>query len=95
MAEAHLDHPGEVTWFPNQQPATVLGECPHETCPHNEMRDIAWGPDYSHYVLVACIVPAETGGCDGQCRAWSAEYPDTNAVTYATFLHTTPKETHP
>jgi hypothetical protein len=71
MAEAHLDHPGEITWFAGHGPAAVLGDCPH-TCAHTMIRNIAWGPDHGHYTLNECIVP---GGCDGRCRAWAEEWP--------------------
>lgn len=71
MADAHLDHPGEISWFKGYGPAVILGPCPHE-CPHNAVSDIAWGPDWEHYCLVTCDV---SDGCDGYCRAWQPEYP--------------------
>lgn len=71
MAEAHLDCPGDVRWYPRKGPLPVVGPCPH-SCSHNSRSVIAWGPDYEHYVLVACDVP---DGCDQRCRAWQAEYP--------------------
>lgn len=72
MAEVHLDHPGEITWFKSHGPAAVLGDCPHTDCAHDMVGVIAWGPDYDHYVLVRCLVE---NGCNRQCRAWQAEYP--------------------
>jgi hypothetical protein len=75
MAEPHLDHPGDVTWFPGQRPAPVLGDCPHTRCPHDSLRCVAWGPDLEHYTLDQCTVPTDAGGCGGQCRAWSSEVP--------------------
>jgi hypothetical protein len=70
MAEAHLDHPGEITWFASHGPATVIGPCPHTTCTHDAGRNIAWGPDGVHYTLDQCDVP---DGCNGECRAWHDE----------------------
>lgn len=75
MADPHLDHPGEVSWFPGKGPAQVLGPCPHTRCPHNAGAAIAWGPDLEHYTLDECRVGPEVGGCDGQCRSWAAEVP--------------------
>lgn len=75
MAEPHLDHPGEVSWFPGKGPAQVLGACPHRACPHNTLAAIAWGPDFEHYTLDECRVPADLGGCGGTCRSWSSEVP--------------------
>lgn len=75
MAEPHLDHPGEVSWFPGKGPAQVLGPCPHTGCPHNTLAAIAWGPDFEHYTLDECRVPADLGGCGGTCRSWSSEVP--------------------
>lgn len=90
MAEAHLDHPGEMRWFPGKGPVPVLGPCPHSDCSHNAAGCVAYGPDYDHYVLDECQVPAEDGGCGGTCRAWMAEYPEPrNGVRYrqGPFLH--------
>lgn len=90
MAEAHLDRPGEVTWFPNKGPAPVLGPCPHTECPHDMGGCVAWGPDYEHYVLDECSVPAERGGCDRACRSWTSEIPQPNGgvrYAFAPFLH--------
>jgi hypothetical protein len=72
VAEAHLDHPGDVTWFKGHGPAPVLGPCPHRDCPHNLLGTVAWGPDYEHYTLITCDVG---GGCAGGCRAWQPEWP--------------------
>lgn len=70
MAEAHLDHPGDVTWFAGHTSGPIAGPCPHLHCPHNLGRVIAWGPDLAHYTLEQCDVPA---GCNGHCRAWHDE----------------------
>jgi len=78
VAEPSLDHPGEVSWFPGKAAAPVLGPCPHTRCPHDSARCVAWGPDFEHYTLDECHVPAELGGCAGQCRAWAAEVPETD-----------------
>ena len=72
MTEVHLDHPGDISWFPRHGPAKVIGPCVHE-CDHSLPADIAWGPDYDHYTLVECQVP---DGCAGQCRAWFPEHPN-------------------
>lgn len=66
MAESHLDHPGDVTWFAGQQPLQVVGPCAHP-CDHNGAAVVAWGPDYEHYCLVECP------SCG--CRSWTVEYP--------------------
>jgi len=71
MADPHLDHPGEITWWPNQGPVPVLGPCPHD-CQHYLGATIAHGPDLRRYVLVRCDVPE---GCDGRCRAWCPDGP--------------------
>jgi hypothetical protein len=68
MAEPHLDHPGEIHWFRGYGPSTVLGPCPHPTCPHNAQSVIGWGPSYERYELVQCDIPEH---CDGGCRAWA------------------------
>lgn len=70
MAEAHLDHPGEISWFSGYGPAPVIGPCPHTTCPHNMGGNIAWGPDMAHYTLDQCDV---ADGCNGHCRAWHTD----------------------
>jgi hypothetical protein len=67
MAEAHLDHPGEVSWFVGHGPAPVIGPCPHVNCRHLGGSNIAWGPDIEHYVLDECS--------DCLCRAWSPDNP--------------------
>lgn len=72
MGEVHLDHPGEWSWFSCYGPLPIRGPCPHYDCPHDFMRDIAYGPDYDHYTLVQCDVP---DGCNGLCRGWVKEYP--------------------
>lgn len=73
MAQVHVDHPGQMSWFAGKGPARVLGPCTH-VCSHDAMRDIAWGPDNEHYVLVECIARP---GCNGKCRSWAAEYDQT------------------
>jgi hypothetical protein len=70
MAEASLDHAGEVTWYPNERPLPVVGPCPHGDCEHRIGSVIAWGPDYEHYCLVRC-----DDECAGTCRTWTVEYP--------------------
>lgn len=72
MAETHLDHPGEVSWFAGHRPLPVLGPCPH-TCAHRMARTVAWGPDFEHYTLIQCD---DKDGCAGKCRGWLTEYPD-------------------
>lgn len=67
MAEIHLDHPGEITWFKGYGPAAVIGPCPHSQCRHLDQSVIAWGPDLNHYELVTCDVGEE---CNRFCRAW-------------------------
>lgn len=74
MADPHLDHPGEISWFPGKGPAAVLGPCPHR-CEHFARAAIAWGPDFEHYTLDECRDAVEEGGCGGACRAWSSEVP--------------------
>lgn len=69
MAEAHLDHPGDVSWFKGYGPRTVIGPCPHD-CDHAGEATIAWGPDYAHYELVEC-----TEACARTCRAWTGSWP--------------------
>lgn len=66
MAEAHLDHPGEISWYKGYGPAAVLGPCEH-TCPHNAQSVIGWGPTMDRYELAQCDVPE---GCASACRAW-------------------------
>jgi hypothetical protein len=68
MAEPHLDHPGEVSWFAGFSPAPVLGPCPHGNCEHRDARSIAWGPDWDHYILEECV------HC--HCRGWFGEWDD-------------------
>jgi hypothetical protein len=67
VGEAHLDHPGEITWFKRYGPSPVVGPCRHG-CPHNAQSVIAWGPSYERYELAQCDVPEH---CDGGCRAWT------------------------
>lgn len=67
MAEPHLDHPGEFSWFAGHGPLPVLGDCPHHDCRHNNLAVIGWGPDLRRYELVKCTVE---GQCEGRCRAW-------------------------
>lgn len=77
MADPHLDHPGEVSWFKGEGPAQVLGPCPHSDCRHLGTGVIGWGPSMARYELVACgsIDPADESpsDCAMTCRAWSDE----------------------
>jgi hypothetical protein len=75
MAEVHLDHPGDVTWFKGYGPLPTLGPCEH-VCEHRAIGDIAWGPDFERYTLIKCDDP---DGCAGRCRGWFAEYPPAEA----------------
>ncbi len=84
MAEPHLDHPGEIQWYPSYGPAPVLGGCPHATCLHNRTAVIAQGPDFDRYTLDRCDVPQAEAGCAGTCRAWAAEYPPAAEPPYWT-----------
>lgn len=77
MSEAHLDHPGEWSWFAGCGPHQVVGPCPHIRCSHADMHTVAYGPDFEHYELVTCDV---TDGCAGGCRGWTAEYPPEEAM---------------
>lgn len=72
MGEAHLDHPGDWHWFMGHGPAEIIGDCPHENCPHHAGSVVAYGPDYRHYELIQCDVDE---GCNGNCRGWMAEFP--------------------
>jgi hypothetical protein len=71
VAEPHLDHPGEITWFAGKSHAPIVGLCSHD-CPHDGQGVIAWGPSYDRYELVQCAIkPSEhPDGCDSRCRAW-------------------------
>lgn len=71
MAEVHLDHPGEVSWFAGHGPAPILGKCEHR-CEHRDTRTVAWGHDFDHYELAVCVEPT---GCNKQCRGWLSQYP--------------------
>lgn len=74
MAEAHLDHPGEVSWFKSHGPAEVIGPCPHAECKHLGHAVIGWGPSMERYELVECgsLNPDDESpsDCAGRCRAW-------------------------
>lgn len=72
MAEAHLDHPGEITWFAGKSHAPIIGLCSHN-CPHDGQGVVAWGPSYNRYELVQCMVTPDEhpDGCAGRCRAWA------------------------
>lgn len=74
MAEAHLDHPGEISWFAREAPRPVLGACPHPECKHLGQGVIAWGPSMDRYELVACGSPdpadESDADCASTCRAW-------------------------
>jgi hypothetical protein len=69
VAEAHLDHPGEIHWFKGERPLPVLGPCPHD-CKHLGQGVIAWGPTLERYELVECGISSDTEGCAASCRAW-------------------------
>jgi len=75
MAEVHVDHPGEVTWFKSYGPLPVLGPCPHTDCRHLGTGVIAHGPSEERYTLVACggVDPSDESptDCAMTCRAWS------------------------
>jgi hypothetical protein len=71
MAEAHVDHPGEMSWFVGHGPAPVIGPCPHTDCQHYGQTVIAWGPDAEHYELVQCDGRNGFDQCDGACRGWT------------------------
>ena len=75
MAEVHLDHPGDIRWYPDAEPLTAIGPCPHTQCTHEMGTTVAEGPDYDHYTLTECNMP-EPDGCGGKCRAWLGEYRD-------------------
>lgn len=83
MAEAHLDHPGEITWFKDKGPLPVLGPCPHSSCRHDAQSTLAWGPSMERYELVRCVMPRTGAGCGGTCRAWS----DGHGRTATAWLH--------
>jgi hypothetical protein len=72
VAEVHLDHPGEITWFAGRSHAPITGLCSH-TCPHHGQAVVAWGPSYDRYELVECQVKLNEhpDGCGGRCRAWA------------------------
>lgn len=70
MAEAHVDRPGEVTWWSGFGPEPIGGPCPH-LCVHEQQRIVAWGPSYERYELVACM---DAIGCGGLCRAWTDQF---------------------
>jgi hypothetical protein len=73
MAEAHLDHPGEVSWFKRYGPLPVLGPCPHAECTHLSTGVIGWGPSMDLYELVACGSvdwDESPSNCAMRCRAW-------------------------
>ena len=93
MAEAHLDHPGEVSWYVGHGPAPVLGPCPHDDCRHLGLSVIAWGPDLERYELDVCGLPTDTEGCAGACRSWQPDHPlvitepDGSLRNVGTFMH--------
>lgn len=93
MAEAHLDHPGEITWFAGSQPRKGTGELCNHPCDHNfTLGNIAWGPDYEHYVLNEC---RECG-----CRGWAQEYPEPHTKDrpkhrQMALMQTTPNDHYP
>jgi hypothetical protein len=75
VAEAHLDHPGEIHWFKGYEPGRVAGPCVHAECSHLGQGVIAWGPSMERYELVTCgsIDAADESprDCASRCRAWS------------------------
>lgn len=75
MAEAHLDHPGEIHWFKGERPAPVVGPCPHAKCKHLGQGVIAWGPSLERYELVECgsieRSDESDSDCATTCRAWA------------------------
>lgn len=79
MAEAHLDHPDEISWYKGYGSAPVLGPCPHD-CPHGNQSVIGWGPDMRRYEMVQCD---ELSGCNTTCRAWA----DGRGVETTDWLH--------
>jgi hypothetical protein len=87
MAEAHLDHPGEIHWFSSYGPLPVIGSCPHSDCKHLGTGVVAWGPSMERYELVACgsISPGDeaAGDCAQHCRAWV----DSQGRTVTPWLH--------
>lgn len=74
MAEAHLDHPGEVSWFKGHSPLPVLGPCTHAECRHLGTAVIGWGPSMERYELVTCgslySSDESPSDCASRCRAW-------------------------
>lgn len=66
MAEPHLDHPGEITWFKNYGPLPIIGPLTQD-CDHDGAGVVAWGPDMQRYTLDEC---RKCG-----CRAWHSERP--------------------
>ena len=85
MTEAHLDHPGEISWWSGYGPAPVVGPCPHTNCPHLDSACVAYGPDWKHYTLERCVMP---DGCNGNCRAWH----DENMRTTTPWMQVQPAE---
>lgn len=75
MAEPHLDHPGEITWFKRYGPAPVLGPCPHAACKHFGQGVIGWGPSMERYELILCgsidLLDESDSDCASTCRAWA------------------------
>ncbi len=75
MAEPHLDHPGEISWFKRYGPAPVLGPCPHTNCGHWGTSVVAHGPSMDRYELVDCGSldrgDESPTDCASTCRAWS------------------------
>lgn len=67
VAEPHLSHPGEVSWFAGYGPVPIAGLCPHD-CQHQDAKSVAWGPDWEHYILEQCV------HCG--CRGWYGEWED-------------------
>lgn len=72
MAEVHLDHPGEITWFDGWGSIPIAGLCTHAGCKHQFTSVIAWGPSLDRYELIRCggWKDDEPEDCKGDCRAW-------------------------
>lgn len=74
MAEVHLDHPGEITWFKGRGSLPIAGPCMHAECHHLGQSVIAWGPSLDRYELVSCGSlnhdDESPSDCAGRCRAW-------------------------
>lgn len=78
MADAHVDHPGETTWFAGHGPRRPLGLACDHPCDHDwTLITVGWGPDYRRYSVVECT--------ECSCRAWTAEYPPPHTAEHPKF----------